>query len=352
MDKISTNLEQIGVAVDKLYFVLGKIFDKDISNVAYDYELLHGGTVGEAYLVSGTVEVGAAETGVGEIVPFKVVLKIQKKWDRYGDPNSWRREYDLYSSQLHLSFEDEFSWPKCYLSELEDERTILWMEYVNGVSGTDLTVEMYEMAAKALGKFQGKLLSNPKTIKGNIANLSEVGFIKSYYLRYRGWNEVYDYIRADDCEVPKHICDMIIDFDENADAIWQRIEGLPVVLTHRDFWVENIFSSNEKVVVIDWDTTGMGYLGEDIASLIADESNVEYMLELYKRCTSAYYEGIAEFVGDLSVQDNCIYELIIIMFGYRLIEWYKFADTKDEKDYQLKVLQEIYKMRQVRDLKR
>jgi len=47
-----------------------------------------------------------------------------------------------------------------------------------------------------------------------------------------------------------------------------RIERLPVVLCHRDFWVANIFYKDQKILLLDWDTTGWGYMGEDIASWI------------------------------------------------------------------------------------
>lgn len=47
------------------------------------------------------------------------------------------------------------------------------------------------------------------------------------------WNEVYDYIRAEECEIPKYLCDMLIDVDERSDEIWETIEQLPVVLCQR-----------------------------------------------------------------------------------------------------------------------
>jgi len=53
--------------------------------------------------------------------------------------------------------------------------------------------------------------------------------------------------------------------------------GLPIVLCHRDFWIENIFLSQGKLRLIDWDCVGWGFAGEDIASLIADDKDVEYM---------------------------------------------------------------------------
>lgn len=87
------------------------------------------------------------------------------------------------------------------------------------------------------------------------------------------------YIRSDDCEIPKHICKILIDIDENSDEIFIRIEKLPIVLCYRDFWVANIFFSEGETVLIDWDTAGWGYL----ASLIADEADVNHMGHLLEQ---------------------------------------------------------------------
>jgi thiamine kinase-like enzyme len=114
---------------------------------------------------------------------------------------------------------------------------------------------------------------------------------------------------------------MLIDVDERADEIINRIEKLPIVLCHRDFWVANLFNSDGKTIVIDWDTAGWGYLGEDMASLIADEADLERMVEYYRRCIPAYYKGFSEYADITQITDHCIYEMILLKFGYRLVEW-------------------------------
>jgi len=38
-----------------------------------------------------------------------------------------------------------------------------------------------------------------------LTNLSKKEYSKNYYLHYRSWNEAYDYIRAEDCGLPKHL---------------------------------------------------------------------------------------------------------------------------------------------------
>ena len=325
-----------------LTLALQKKLKTEITHVDYQTKQLHGGTLGDVQLITGS-----AKTPNGENLPFKIVSKTQKKWERFSDPNSWRREYDLYSSQFGGLFSESFRWPECYHTEInqnEDEIQI-WMEYIDGISGLDLTCDMYAHAAYELGKFQGKLYANPPAILQSLTNLSNVEYAKKFYLHYRSWREVYDYIRAGDCELPQHLCKMLIDIDENETEIWARIEKLPIVLCHRDFWVTNIFYADNKIVLIDWDTTGWGYMGEDIASLLADEADVANMPGNYRRCVRAYYKGFSEYVDISHITDHCIRELILVMFGYRLVEWYKFAESPEDKQLHLDTLQKIFELR-------
>ena len=160
-----------------------------------------------------------------------------EKWERYSDPDSWRREYDFYNSNFGTLFSESFRWPECYHVEMNEEvnETQLWMEYIDGISGLDLTGEMYERAAEELGRFQGKLYAEQPVILQHLTNLSKVDYMKNFYLHYRSWNRVYDYIRSEDCEIPKHLSKMLIDIDESAEDIFNRIEKLPIVLCHRIF---------------------------------------------------------------------------------------------------------------------
>jgi len=318
------------------------MLNKTIIRADYQLKELQGGTIGDVQLLTGMVE-----TSDGENLPYKVVWKTQKKFERYGDPDSWRREYDLYASDIKELFYDSFRFPDCYHAEINDDEIQLWMEYIDGISGLNLTAEMYEHIAEELGRFQGKLYTERPNILQNLPNLSKVEFTKNYYLRYRSWNVLYDYIRSDDCEIPKHLCKMLIDLDNHADEIFSRIEKLPIVLCHRDFWVANIFYSDNRIVLIDWDTAGWGYMGEDIASLITDEADVCHMIEYYQKCIPAYYKGFSEYADVSHISDPCIYELIIAMFGYRLVEWYKFAESPEDKTTHLNTLQKIYEMRNI-----
>ena len=320
--------------------VLGDMLSARVIHADYKTTQLHGGTLGDVRLV-----IGVAEADDGKKIPYQFVLKKQKKWERYGDTDSWRREYDLYTSDLGKLFGDSLRWPTCYYSEMDEDEFQIWIEYIEGTTGLDLTVDMYELAARELGRYQGRLYSEQPTVLKTLTNLSNVDFMKDDYLHYRSWNEVYDYIRSDDCGLPKHLRDMLIDIDENSDKIFNKIAKLPIVLCHRDFWVTNIFVKDDNIRLIDWDTSGWGYMGEDIASLIADESEVDHMIEYYNRCIQAYYIGFSEYVDVSHISDNCIYEMILIKFGYRLVENYKFSESTDERALSIDTLQKIYEMK-------
>lgn len=324
---------------DTLLEVLSKMFGVDIVRADYQTTQLKGGTVGDVRLVTGI-----AETGGGGKMPYRLVLKIQKQWERYGDPGSWRREYDLYVSGLGAEFSSGLRWPNCYLAEMNDGETRLWMEYIDGVSGLDLTGDMYEQAAYELGRFQGRLFAEKPSVLDKLSNLGKPDAMKNYYLHYRSWKVVYDYIRSKDCEIPGHLCKMLIDIDENAEEVLARIEKLPQVLCHRDYWVTNIFYKDGGIILIDWDTAGWGRMGEDLSSLIADEADVENKVKHYHTCVPAYYKGFSEYADISHITDDCVWELILLMFGYRLVEGFVYAGTPEDKALQVATLQKIYEM--------
>lgn len=285
------------INIETLNYALSRRFKKDINSADYQTMALQGGTVGKVYLVTGI-----AETADGEKLPYRIVLKIQKKWERYGDPGSWRREYDLYTSDFGATFSVAFRWPTCYHAEInaEENEFQLWLEYIDGVTGLDLTADMVEQAALELGRYQGKLYAEQPAVLKCLTNLSHADLMKNTYLHYRSWPVVYDYIRSEDCGLPQHLQQMLIDVDEHADEILARIEKLPLVLCHRDFWVTNLIYADGKIVLIDWDTSGWGCLGEDLASLIADEADIDHMVNNYQRCVPAYYKGFSEY-ADVSL---------------------------------------------------
>lgn len=331
--------ETQNIPYNTLLDVLGKMLSTRVLRAGYEARPMKGGTLGDVRLVTGT-----AEAADGRLLPYRVVYKTQRKWARPCDAGSWRREYDLYTAMPDTAFEGPLRRPKCYAAQQGDDEIQLWLEYIDGISGADLTVDMLEQAALALGRLQGRLYAQRPPWLMEIANLSGEGFLRDVYERYRTWPVARDYIRAADCEIPAHLRGMITAIDDDAGAVFARIGRLPVVLCHRDFWHENIFYRDDEIVLIDWDTAGWGYLGEDMASLIADELDARHMAASYARCVPAYYKGFGEYAQAPDLAESCVYELILVMFGYRLVDWYMHARTSEGKDVCLGVLQRIYEM--------
>ena len=330
------------ITKETLIHVLNQYFKKNIIAADYHTTTLHGGTMGNVNLVTGT-----AETEEGQRLPYQLVLKVQKQWERYNDPGSWRREYDLYMSDLGTTFSETFRWPTCYYAEMnaEENEFQLWLEYIDGVSGLDLSVDMFEQAALELGRYQGKVYAEQPAVLKSLTNLSHADLMKNTYLHYRSWPVVYDYIRSESCEFPPHIRQMLVDMDEHSNEIFARIEQLPLVLNHRDFWVTNLIYADGNIALIDWDTSGWGYFGEDIASLVADECDIEHMVEYYQRCVPAYYKGFAEYADAPPLADHCVHEMILFVFGYRLVEGYVHAESGAVKEENQHILQKIYEMK-------
>ena len=327
------------INLETLLMVLTKKLNRPITHAEYETKDLQGGTVGNVLLLSGM-----AETSSAERLPFQLVRKTTNKWERYADPDSWRREYDLYQSDLGKLFLPSMRWPICYHAEMAEDAHTLWLAYIDGVSGLDMTTDMYARAALELGRLQGKWYATQPPALLAIKNVSPANYMEQFYRHYKSWNVVYEYVRSDTSKIPTHLCQMIIDADEGADAVFKKIEQLPLVFCHRHFWVTNILCHEESIGLIDWDTSGWGYLGEDITALIADEADVPFIVEYYHVCTAAYRKGFAEY-ADLSGFPNLyIRERIILYFGYRLVEWYMDAETPELKQRHIDTLQKIFEM--------
>ena len=351
--------------------ILSKMLDKSIIDASYQVKQLQGGTLGDVQLVTGL-----AETVDNEKIPYKVVWKKQKKWERPGDPDSWRREFDLYQSNLQAAFTPTLYRPKCYHLGLSNDTVELWMEYVDGISGGDLSIEMLEQAALELGRLQGRINQQHEDFN-SIVCLGDTGFLErefnqwhkqSYTCDYLiseqsrlpeflkemlkigeillvdGKSFEYSYLRSKGCDIPEKLKQMIMDIDNRKDEIFSRLKNLPKVLCHRDFWNENIFFTEDAVRLIDWDTAGWGFLGEDIASLIVDGMDIDRFEENYNRLVPAYLKGITEYMDIPIVDKTHIFELILIKFGYRMMQERMFSQTWDNKNWGVNALQKIYEI--------
>ena len=338
--------------LEALSNMLGETIFKATSQV----ETMHGGTVARVFFISGT-----ADGAKGSSHCYKMVLKLQQIWKRPNDQHSWRREYDFYTSNIDLLLTNALHIPKCYLATMNENETRLWIEYIEGYSGEELTIEMLEQVAYELGRFQGLLILKKEQLVLP-ENITDVTFLEKeltqWYpqtykyeflcskecrlpehvkemLKRNPWNNessiIYNYLRSDACDIPFMLKEMILEIDEHKNDIFEHFNKLPIVLNHRDFWIENVILNSSSISVIDWDCVGWGYLGEDIASLIGDDTLTENLSKYFHRLIPAYNRGLSQYVDNLSIQKDDILKMIFIKYGYRLIQNYMFTDSLDER---------------------
>ncbi|MCL2570888.1 MAG: aminoglycoside phosphotransferase family protein [Defluviitaleaceae bacterium] len=356
---------------DELCTALTKMLEVRIAEAKYTTAEFKVGSVGDVHLIEGL-----AKTTFGEELPFKIVLKTQDKWLRPGDPSSWRREYDLYISDFCKVLPEHFSWPKCYHATIDGDITQIWMEYAEGISGLELTTDILEKAAYEIGCFQGKVYTQPGLLP-SISNFSDTGYLKRDYEQWHnqeysldelitdacplpngikqalkdgrivlcGKSLEYSYLRSGECKIPEHLKQMLYEIDDNLDALFVEISKLPIVLCHRDFFNENIIYIGGIFRLIDWDTSGWGYLGEDVACLISDDIDFDKFEEYCQRLIPAYYKGISKYMDTSQIQKNFIKEMILLKFGYRKVADYMFADNDKERDVPVRELEKLYSMR-------
>lgn len=360
----------------KMIKMLTSLLNKPVVSFEYEETPLDGGTIGDVRLLSGQ-----AVTDTDERIPFKIVYKSHKKFERPGDPHSWKREYDLYISDIDNTFTDEFRWPKYYRAEINKDRFEIWMEYIEAPSGLDLDINMLEKAALEIGRWQGKIFAQPTLSQkiNQIQNIGDPGFlqrnfaqwhtqtlsyeyiissdcrlpahIRQYYIEnkeriHHGKSIEYNILRSEICTIPSHLTQMLLDMDAGQHAIFENFKRLPIVFCQRDFWIENIFYDNGNIIVIDWDTAGWGYLGEDIAQLIFDDDDNRYFNDYVSKLIPAYYEGFTAFADiteeDIKNSKAAIRDFILIVYGYRMAQWHMFTENTEEKAQAEKKLQNIY----------
>jgi hypothetical protein len=324
---------------DPLLCAVGALLGTPAARIDYQSTPLHGGTLGDVQLLSGE-----AETPDGKRLPFRLVQKTQKRWQRPGDPASWRREYDLFPSALSAAFTPSFRAPRMLHAETYESENRIWMETIEGRSGARLSPDDLARAALELGRFQGRCHRQESALR-NVSCLGDSGVPRREYAQWTPGTVEYRWLRSADCTLPDSLQTLLIDTQAQADAIFLRLGRLPQVLCHRDYWTENIFAADGGIVAIDWDCAGWGCVGEDIASLIADETEPQRIAPYFRLLMPAYYKGLREYISLPPMDELPIREMILLKFGYRLAQQVQFGPRPEQKAEAIAALRQIGALR-------
>lgn len=298
------------------------------------------GTQGEVYLVQGVCLY--EDNGISKKNNWEVVLKIQKKWDRFGDPESWKREYLMYKNKVFEKLPNCIRVPKCFEIKIENNEVWLWLENLKDSTNKDISIDDYQVIAKSLGKYQAIL--NMEKYNASYPWMSSRYW---YTITLIDWGSI-GLLWLDDEKYNENDRELNLNIIENLYYIWNNrdefldiMNKLPQTVCHRDFHPANIFINKEDnketfITLIDWDCVGVGILGEDIADLLGEtltyyDYDVDKANELMDMIYLNYIHGLrkANWRGD-EEQVKLGYKLCFVLhWSFRVYSLLK--DTEDKK---------------------
>jgi hypothetical protein len=146
----------------------------------------------------------------------------------------------------------------------------IWMEDVQGRTGTALHLEDYAAIAHSLGTTQGAYASGAVT-------LPDQRWLSRNWLH--GWVDVctqfISTIRDDDRWHDQRLS-TLQPLRERVSALWDRrgelfaiADEAPLTVSHWDFWPTNLYAGDD-VVAIDWSQIGLGGIAHDLDQLTLD----------------------------------------------------------------------------------
>lgn len=314
---------------------LSNMFGEVVVDATFETERFDGGDVGAVYKITGK----AAK--VDGTMPYTLVLKVQKKWERPGDPECWRREFDIYQSGLMESMPPSLKMPRAYLLEESENQTQIWMEYVDGANGTAQLTGLDELirVAQRLGQFQAEF---HRAGKLDVACLRPFPAVESSFARWYGYVE--DVLGAPIEGFPEELRALLLNYAARAEDVMASLKKLPVTLCHGDAWVNNIFLKNDDVYLIDWDCAGYGYMGEDLIDLLVDETFVDGELSAnelprYRHALfEAYCVGARKGGMIFSMNDADMRNIFALAWGYRVLCHFLHADDGQRKQCYVEIL--------------
>lgn len=176
------------------------------------------------------------------------------------------REFAAYGSGLLDAVAPGIGAPKLY-GALEDDtggRT-LWLEEIHHDGGRPLDAESIFTAARDLGGMAGRWLGR---------ELTEPWYFTAWIDRH----SQPEAVEAGLATIRRNHPDAVIRLGDRLACTEQLIlnqsryqtilESLPQTLCHHDAVGANIFNSQGRTVLIDWESVGAGPVGADLASLV------------------------------------------------------------------------------------
>lgn len=332
----------IEINESSLYLALSNKFLSEITNVRYKAEILNGGTVGTIYSICGEALIEL------KWYPFLIILKKQQQWYRYGDINSWHREFDIYKFALNNTFYHSIKLPNCFLLEEFEGITFIWMEYINGKTGSNqLHADELAFVARILGEFHIDYY-----LRGRF-DLSYLRKNPAIISSFELWlNRVLPYLKFPINEFPEELRAILNDYANQANEILKSFRTIPITLCHGDVHHDNIIinmnSGKDQIYLVDWDCAGYGYLGEDIIDILMEafvytDKDVSLLPKYKQKIFEGYRKGTRNKNIEFKMNDKLIKDMLILSWGYRILDLFLNNHDNTYRKRSIQILQIILK---------
>lgn len=214
--------------------------------------------------------------------------------------NYWKREWLAFDSGLLDSLPGRLRAPRTALTtQPGDSECWIWMEDVQGRSGTALHLDDFATIARALGTMQGAYASGARP-------LPDQPWLSRDWLH--GWVEICtqfvrtirDESRWDDPRLAslRLLRQRVSDLWDRRQELFAVADEPPLTVTHWDFWPANLYAGDD-IVAIDWSQIGVSGVAHDLDQLTLDtvwmhvrpDESVPVLEELV---LPAYLDGLRE----------------------------------------------------------
>jgi thiamine kinase-like enzyme len=333
----------VDIRKSSLLSALSEMLETKVDDAEYATDVLQGGTVGDVCKISGTA---FTEDGPK---PFTLVLKNQRRWDRYGDPDCWRREYAIYKDGLDRRLFPSIKIPRCYLLEEAEESTHIWMECIEGATGDkELHASELALAAERLGELQAEF---------HISGQRDLPYLRSYPAVRSSFDLWWGYVRqplgAQVAGFPDELRKTLNDYADRAGALLDSFDNLPLTLCQGDFHHGNLFLKSAPggtdVYLIDWDCAGYGRMGEDAVDLLMEafvysSRDVSLLPDFRRRIMEGYRRGARSRGLDFAMSEELTRDIFALAWGFRMASSYvHYYKEEPPKRRCVEILQAMFK---------
>ncbi|HEY3889035.1 MAG TPA: phosphotransferase [Caulobacteraceae bacterium] len=227
----------------------------------------------------GVFRVEAEALVAGSPRPWSCLVKVMapagdnRDYDHPTGAAYWRREADAYACGCLANLPGGVRAPACYGVHDGDRTARVWLEEVADEYGQQWPLSRFDVAARHLGQFNGAYLVGAPM--PSFPSLRKVP-LAAYTDRSPSKLANVEQVEARDDPLwrslfPTPIAPRLRALAADQPRLIDTLERLPQTFCHYDFADHNLFSlagsGARETVAIDWESVGVGCVGQDAAVL-------------------------------------------------------------------------------------